>query len=166
MASSAQRFLLEKKEVPYEITVTASGNQVTNFGGSQLWTSLDTINGFTSSLVDRSTFNFNTDRIDSMIGDSGYITTQWNIDAPFAKEIKLNSPNYAGGLAIDGTAYNLDKIDISKSKISLSITDSKVTEINCSNLNGANKLDIIRCNNLKTVNLTNANVNQCEISPV
>ena len=164
-ASSIQRYLLEKKEVPYEINLSTS-NERTNFGGSQLWTSLNSINGFTSSLVDRSTFNFITDRIDSIIGDTGSVTTQWNIDAPFAKEIKLNSPNYSGALTIDDSAYNLDKIDISRSKISLSISDSKVTEINCANLNGANKLDIIRCNNLQTVNLSNANVTQCEISPI
>jgi hypothetical protein len=64
--------LFEDSSIDYETNVLVDGVQYTTFGGSQLWRSLDSINGFVNSMTDKSdTFIFDSSVLTFLNGTSG-----------------------------------------------------------------------------------------------
>jgi hypothetical protein len=76
----------------------------------------------------------------------------------------MNSAGYSGTLAINDTFYNLSTIDISKSRISLNINGSRITNIDARNINSSS-LVLTNCNNLQNVQLAGAAITSCDIRP-
>lgn len=164
-------YLFEDSSINYETNVSVDGVQYTTFGGSQLWRSLDSINGFVNSMTDKSdTFVFDSSVLTFLNGTSGTHTGDWDITGPSLKSIRLVSPNYSGSLNITNQFPSLSTIDISNSSISLNINEQTlssggITTLNASNLKNSSQITIQNCNNLNSVNLNGASVTNCTISP-
>ena len=164
-ASSLQRYLLEDSSINYTVRTSFSGNQVTIFGGSQLWSSLDSINPFVESSVPTNVpWYMNNKYVEYISGTSGSYTSGFNLQLPAVRELTLTSSGYAGALTIDQSFENLSSIDISNSSISLNVNGAGVKTIDASNINSSS-LYITNCSNLTNVNLLNANVQDCRINP-
>lgn len=164
-AGKISRYLLVDPNVKYTINEVFTGQESANFGGSDLWTSLESINPFIDTLAIKTGFYMNSEKIDNIIGDSNSSTSgQWNFVTPAVETIKLSGPNYGGGLVIDDTFVNLTTVDLSKSKIALTVNGSKVQNINVSNINSS-KVSLQNCNYLKDVNLNNATITELDVRP-
>lgn len=165
-SGSLQQYLLENENISYTIRTSFSGVQTSVFGGSQLWTDLNSINSFVdSSASDNNTALYiNNKYLEYINGTSGSYTGGFNFVLPAVKSIVMNSAGYAGTLSIDDSFYNLSSIDISRSKISLNINGSRVTNVDARNIN-SDSLILTNCNNLQNVQLANASITSCDIRP-
>jgi hypothetical protein len=128
------RYLLKKSTNQYKITTTGiTGNNKWVFGGSSLWTYLDSINSFV-----RTPFNISTNRLTTLNGDSGTVRS-WNLNMPALQDVSLTSSSYQGDLIFDASTVdnfpNLNKIDISNSSIRLKVVAENVKIVNLSNVN-------------------------------
>jgi len=160
------QYLLEKDNFPYTIRTSFNGKQTSVFGGSQLWTDLNSINSFVSSSSsdNGNPLYINNKYLEYLNGTDGVYTGGFNFVLPAVKEIVLNSPGYIGALSIDNSFYNLSYIDISKSSIVLTVDESRVTTIDARDINSSS-LTLVNCNNLQSVLLNGASINSCDIRP-
>ena len=164
-ANSLREFLLENSDVTYTIRTSFNGVQITTFGGSQLWSTLDSINSFVESSASMSVpLYLDNPYLEYISGTSGTYTGGFNLKLPAVKEINLTSSGYSGALRVDGSFGNLSSINISNSSISLEANESIVKTINAQGINSAS-LYITNCSNLTNVNLLNASIQDCRIAP-
>lgn len=164
-ASSYTRYLLKDSNTQYSINFTFSGNSVSQFGGSSLWTEIEDITPFITSLQSKDNFYCNSEKIETLVGTRGVINNTWNLSLPSVKTISLTSAEYSGALHIDDSFYNLKEIDISNSKISLSIEGSNVQTVNLSKIN-SDSITFSNCGSLQNVIFNVSKINQCRISPM
>lgn len=165
-STSLSQFLLEKENVPYTIRTSFGSVQPSIFGGSQLWTDLDSINTFvdSSSSTNAVPLYINNKYLEAINGTTGSYAGGFSFVLPAVKSIVMNSAGYSGALSIDDSFYNLSTIDISKSAISLNVDGSRVTSIDARNINSSS-LVLTNCNNLQTVYLSGAAIASCDIRP-
>ena len=166
-AGKINRYLLVDPNVTYTINESFSGQETSNFGGSDLWNSVESINGFVDSLaIKGSGFYMNSEKIEHIEGTStGSISGQWKFVTPAAETIKLVGKNYSGSLSIDDSLFNLTSLDLSGSKISVDVNKSKLRTLNLSNIN-CERVGVTNCSELQNVNLTNATIGFLDIRPV
>lgn len=166
-ASKYLWYLFEDSNTEYETLVPIDSTQITVFGGSQMWRTLDSINSFVETRESTSSdFIFNTDILTSMVGDSGTQTGNWDVYGPSLEAISLTSTKYSGTLSINNDFYSIRDIDISNSKISLNIIeDCPVKNIIANNLGGADKFTLSNCTSLESVSLNRASIGTCTITP-
>lgn len=135
-----------------QIEFTTTGNQFVNLGGSQNWTELQSIDWIsTSNLM------ITTNKLSSIQGSQGSFNAI-TLTTPNVKTIELNSPRYSGKLSLQSTVKfpNINIIDISNSKLSLTANDLNVTQINISNIqNSSSEIDIRNCNKLTSFKYSN-----------
>ena len=160
-------YIFEDSNTEYETYVPISGVQITVFGGSQIWRTLDSINSFVQSRDSTSSnFIFNTDTLTTMVGNSGTQTGTWDVLGPSLETISLTSSNYGGTLNINGTFYSIKNINISNSRISLVINEScPVKNVTATNLKNASNFTLSNCKELETVSLNNSIIGNCTITP-
>lgn len=161
---TTNRYLLVNPDVVYTINERFSGQQIANFGGSDLWTSLETINPFIDTLTNKENFYLNSEKISRIYADSNLPMVNWEFITPSATDIILTGKNYSGSLKINSSFYNLTNLDISNSKISLEVDGAKVTSVNLNNVNSQNVI-LRNCNDLQNVNLSNAVITKVDIRP-
>jgi len=162
------KYLLEDPNIQYLITYKPTGSVNILFGGSKLWTYISSIN----SLIDENNnLSISSIYLENLIGTSG-TCTQWALDMPSLKDVVLTSPNYSGDLVFkidEATSKdsfpNLTSINISGSKIKLTVQKEGVQTINASNVK-AEEISITECEDLTYVNLNNSTFTRCNISPV
>lgn len=166
-AAKISRYLLVDPNVTYTINESFGGQETANFGGSDLWNSVESINGFVDSLaIKGSGFYMNSEKIEHIEGTStGSISGQWKFVTPAAETIKLVGKNYSGSLTIDDSLFNLISLDLSGSKISVEVNKSKLRTLNLSNIT-CEKVGVTNCSELQNVNLTNATIGDLDIRPV
>ena len=169
LGNSYRWYLFEKSDINYETYIPIQA-QLTTFGGSQLWRTLNTVNGFVSTMTPSENFVFNSKIIDSIVGTSGTHTGNWLLNAPSVKTITLTSPNYSGTLSITNQFPSLSTININNSSISLIVDESGIsqggiTTVNASNLRNASQLTLENCSKLTNCNLANSRIGTCVISP-
>ncbi len=158
------RYLLKKSTNQYKITTTGiTGNNKWVFGGSSLWTYLDSINSFV-----RTPFNISTNRLTTLNGDSGTVRS-WNLNMPALQDVSLTSSYYQGDLVFDASTVdnfpNLNKIDISNSSIQLKVVAENVKTVNLSNVNTSSVI-LTDCSALETVTFGNSTIGECSINPI
>lgn len=160
-------YLFEDSNTEYETYVPIDGVQITVFGGSQMWRTLDSINAFVETReATNNDFIFNTNILTSMIGDSGEQTGNWSVYGPSLETIGLTGTKYAGTLTITNDFYSIRDIDISNSKISLNITENcPVKNIIANNLSGADRFTLSNCTSVENVSLNRSNIGTCTITP-
>lgn len=165
-STSLNQFLLEKENVPYTIRASFGSVQPSIFGGSQLWTDLDSINSFvdSSSSTNAVPLYINNKYLEFINGTAGSYSGGFNFVLPAVKSIVMNSAGYSGTLSINDSFYNLSTIDISKSAVSLRVVGSRVTDIDARNINSSS-LVLTDCNNLQNVQLGGAAIASCDIRP-
>lgn len=162
------KYLLEDPNVNYLITYKPTGSVNILFGGSKLWTYISSIN----SLIDENNnLSISSIYLENLIGTAG-TCTQWALNMPSLRDVSLTSSNYSGDLVfkIDETTSkdsfpNLTSINISGSKIKLTVQKEGVQTINASNVT-AEEISITECEDLTSVNLNNSTFTRCNISPV
>lgn len=165
-AGMINRYLLVNPNTVYTIKEVFSGQQSANFGGSDLWTSIENLNPFIDTLANKTGFYLNASKFEHISADStSELTGTMNLITPSAHSLKLTGPKYSFGLSINDTFYNLTDIDISGSKISLNVQGSKVKNVNLNNISSQN-INLENCNYLENVQLSNADINKLTITPV
>ena len=143
--------LLNDPDTQYNVVKKTTGIQAIKMGGSRELTSIQSINsvcGKTSS--DTTELYLYNNYIDTVIGDSGYLTS-YNLNLPYLQTLSLTGNNYSGDLSIDRTRFpNLNSVNISGSKISLSIDSSDVKQVSATNCM-ANLLRITNCPSIQSL---------------
>ena len=143
-----------------QVEFTATGNQAIKLGGSQAWTYLQDINWIkTSGLY------ITSDKLENITGNSGSFTSL-QLVTPNVKTISLTSPNYSGGLSLNGTDNypNLSEINISNSQINLTANNLNVKIVNISNMNAENsEVTITNCGSITSLNTTNVRLRQLHV---
>lgn len=143
-----------------QVEFTPTGVQAIKLGGSQAWTYLQDINWIkTSGLY------ITSDKLENITGNSGSFTSL-QLATPNVKTISLTSPNYSGGLSLNGTDNypNLSEINISNSQINLTANNLNVKTINISNMNAENsEVTITNCGSITTLNTTNVRLRQLHV---
>lgn len=166
---TVERFLLEDSNTEYYIRVEYNGNQTSRFGGSSLWTKLNSVDPFANSRESKTSLTIKSDRLEEINGESGTDSGTFNFNIPAVKEISLHGSGYASTLKITGDDlakfYSLDSIDISNSRISLEIDKANISTLNLSNVN-SNKVSIQNCSKLTNLSLVNATIQDLTISPI
>lgn len=147
--NGVERYLFEDENKKYSFSFTYS-NQTSNFGGSEGWTYLDSLDGFISTQQSNSGFYLNTKKLENVIGTKGSLTGSMTLNIPSTKTLTLTSPDYRCGVTIDDKFYNLTDINIDGSKIQLDVTGSRVSTISLKGIN-SEKVSIRACDTLKTV---------------
>lgn len=174
----------------YTINIHKESNENWMFGGSQLWTKIDNILPFINS---NDSFYVHSDKLRSISGNQG-TCDKWYIECQSLQELLLRGSNYGGSLTIDcklsnpNAKYwqNIKNIDISGSKIQLSIDNAVVNKVICNNVNiDKYELSIVNCklitdfkyNNLiarkltftpihtKNFELSNCDIKEVKLSP-
>lgn len=169
VARSASKYIwyiFEDSNTAYETYVPSDGTSVIILGGSQLWRTLNSIDSFVISKTDpNSSFIFDSNIIEHMIGSSGTQTGNWVVNGPSLEEISLTSSNYSGTLSLNNSFYSLNSVNISNSKISLSARECPIKTVIARNVKGNTNIEIVNCSNLQNVDLTGATLQKCEIRP-
>lgn len=157
----------ENPETTYSIPLTVSGKQTVWLGGSKLWKSItkNSLNNLISSIAkdgnNAANFYIDSENLQIIEADKGNLNGTWELKTPSVRTIKLNSKEFSGSLSInsENNLMNLVEVDLSNSKICADIEDINTLEtlklVNVSPGNsGDNKLNIINCRNLKTLDLS------------
>ena len=158
------RYLLKKPTNTYTCTINGSGSIDVCLCGSQSLTYLSNITWVTPK-----TLTITSNYLTNINGNNPITGVQiTNIYCPSIQEIKLIGKNYTGTLNINSKGSKVDKyanlqiIDLSNSKISLSVDTEPVQYINVSNIN-TTSVSVRNCNklfkpnnNTEAVNLNNA----------
>lgn len=159
--STIYRYLLEESSKMYNIRINNTGTNKLIFGGSSMWTYLNSINS-----VANGTVSITSDKLTILRGDQGN-TNAWELNMPSLQEVYLNGQRYAGTLSFGSNKNfpNLTSIDISNSSISLDINDKNVRSINLSNIKSS-EVSIFSCNFLEEVRFSNSYIGNCSIEPL
>lgn len=153
--TAVYRYLLRNPENTYNISFPTSTQNV-KIGGSSEWTKLDSLNSFISTLKSSNELYVNTKRLDELkadadpkklSGDNSGIKTA-ALTVPAVKKIYFNNANYNFTMELSDTNYqSLEELDISKSKISLTIkSGSTLSGLKKINLTSVSSNEIILTN--------------------
>ena len=133
------RYLLEDSTKNYTFKFESNGLANMRFGGSRLWRSIDSINSFINGWPNSQPFYLNSDKLKTILGNnSRKFNNNWNFKLPSVESITLTGSDYAGSLKVDDSFYNLSELDLSGSKISVTVENSStlskvnLNRINCS----------------------------------
>lgn len=162
------RYLLPDSNTKYKISLSNQGNNKIIFGGSALWTYLDSINSFISPSM-----YVSSSRLRNLVGTKGTVNT-WQINMPALQTVSLTSPNYSGDLVFDATTTdnfpNLSDINISGSNLSLKVKKEKVHKVNLTRVgttsNVAPLVEIIGCDELTDCILGATRLSELTVDPV
>lgn len=172
-ASSIKRYLFEEENKPYKFLCDFQGTQVSTFGGSSEWRTLNLINDFAKTSTG-TTFNLNSDILLDVNSTEMSDWTKsnidtWNLNVPSAKNIKLNSKYFGGNLTINSSSKfaNLVNLDISGSKIGLVLDGRNVKTVRNIKLDNisAELIEINNANDLENVSFNNVKIKEFNISP-
>ena len=149
------RYIFPNTNDGYLLNIRTSGNQWTMFGGSPLWTEINTINPF---ITKNKTLTVNSKLFTNLVGNNLAYCNTWNLTTPSLKTISLTGPNYSGNLTFNSTGSyveypNLTDITISGTNIRLSVNNAYVETINAINMKSSSSINISNVSTLKTVNI-------------
>lgn len=157
VANNSYRYMFtndENKEGSF--VFGTSGNQTVLFGGSALWTELDSINPF----ITQSKLQISSDYFTKIVGTSG-VCSSWTFNVPSLRYLSLtNNPEteatYSGSISFDGTEKypNLDYINISGTKIELEVRNSNVSTIYATSMKSGSSVKISNTPNLRDVRIS------------
>ena len=144
----------ENKESTF--TLKTNGTQTVLFGGSALWTELDSINPF----ITQGKLQISSNYFTKIVGNSGVCNT-WTFNVPSLRYLSLtNSPEleatYSGVIRFDGTENypNLDYINISGTKIELDVRNSNISTIYAGSMKSGSSVKISNTPNLRDVQIS------------
>ena len=143
--------LLNDPDTQYNIVKKTTGIQAIKMGGSRELTSIQSINSVCGKTPSDTTelYLYN-NYIDTVQGDSGYLTS-YNLNLPYLQILSLTGNNYSGDLSMNRTKFpNLNSVDISGSKISLSIDSSDVKYVSATNCK-TNLLKVTNCPSIQSL---------------
>ena len=152
---SKQRYLFPSDGSASEIQLNFVGNQSCLFGGSKMWTSISSIAPFISQ---GESFSMYSKYISTIIGTTRQCNS-WTFDTPSLRTLKLTSPGYSNDISFESqpsapSYQNLDEIDISTTKINLSLSNIPLRTLKAVNMQAGAKLVAIECNRLENVELS------------
>lgn len=156
------RYIVGDSLIKYKLDIDSAGKSV-GFGGSKNWTYVSNINPF----IIGKNFYLDNEKMTSLegLGITEYnIEPQecqtWNIHAPSLKTINLNSSKYSGQLTINGISgswVNIKNVDISNSKMSLTVQDVPILGIKVDSvINTAAQLIVANCSSLESISYNGA----------
>jgi len=160
--TSVSRYIFPENGEARRIQFSTSGNQALLFGGSPLWETIDTIDSF----INNGSITINSKYFTNIVGTRG-VCEHWNLNTPSVKNVSLTGSGYSGELkfASEGTVDefpNLTSINISGTKISLTVDKVPITTLNASNMQGGN-IDIQNVSTLESVSLNNSTLTNLTI---
>lgn len=166
----AGSYIIPDSSKVYTIDIHKESNENWMFGGSQAWTRIENILPF---INEQGGFYVHSDKLRIINGNQG-VCNNWQIECQSLQDLSLIGPNYGGILNIDCRAsnenakywQNIKNINISGSKIGLTINNAVVNKITCDSINvGNNGISIIDCLLLETLSFNNLIANSLTITP-
>ena len=160
------RYLLEDSTKNYTFRFESNGLANMRFGGSRLWRSIDSINSFVNAWPNSQPFYLNSNKLKTIYANNNRtFNNSWNLQLPSSESINLTGPNYSGALRIDSSFYNLSEINLSGSKISLTVENSpSVSTINLNRINSST-VSISDTTCIKNLSLTGSTIGNLWIKP-
>ena len=163
-SDNVSNYLIKEANKKYKLHIDNTGTTKIVFGGSTMWTYLDSINSFANGSL-----QISSDKLTFLNGTEGTISS-WDLNMPALKEVYLHSKDYSGNLSFEALGgvdnyQNLNEIDISGSSINLTVDKENVRTINLSDIT-SNSIRILNCNNIKDLFFSNSKITNCEINPV
>lgn len=157
-SNAASRYIFPKDNDPCIINLRTSGNQYLLYGGSSLWTELNTINPFITS---NKTLTVRSKYFTNLVGNNSAQCSSWQLSTPSLKTISLTGSNYSGDLKFESTGGsveypNLTSITISGTNIKLSVNNAYVETINALNMKSSS---VVNISNVTTLKPNNVNIN-------
>lgn len=146
-----------------QIQFDVTGVQGVKLGGSQAWTYLENINWLSAD-----TLIINSDKLQNILGTSGRFSSI-QLTTPNLQTLELTSSQYQGTLNLSGTDNfpNLYSINISRSNMSLNISDLGVTYVNVSNINNTQAtISITNCPSLETFSCSGSRLSSLNIQGI
>ena len=160
---SIYRYLLQESSNKYNIKIRNVGTNKVVFGGSSMWTNIDSINSLAQGNV-----TIVSDKLQVLNGNAG-TANSWTLQMPALQELYLNSKDYTGDLVFSRDALvqspALRIIDISNSKINLNVDSQNVRTVNLTNVKSGS-IQIRNCNLIEDVIFNSSVITYCVISPV
>lgn len=156
------RFLLQESSNKYNIRIRNVGTNKVVFGGSSMWTSIDSINSLAQGNV-----TIISDKLQTLNGNEG-TANSWTLQMPALQELHLNSKDYTGDLIFSRNAAvqspALRVIDISNSKINLNVDSQNVRTINLTNVKSGS-IQIRNCSLIENVIFNQSVITNCVVNP-
>lgn len=148
------------------ISFTTTGTQNIKIGGSQAWTYLENIDWISMS----SSLTINSDNLENITGSSGSFSGL-TLNTPAVQDIELTSSSYQGTLTLSGSNNypNLRSVNISRSNISLTLSNLNVDTVNISNVGSASSsvsISITDCTNIDTFTYSNCRLSSLSINGI
>lgn len=140
----SSRYIFPQEPTNCIINLSSSGNQYVLFGGSSLWTELDTINPF---ITQDYSLTINSNYFTTLTGNAG-ICSSWSINTPSLKNITLrDNYNFSNllefsSLEEDNKFPNLQSVVIDDTNLKLKINRSTLTEVSALEMNSLSSLEI------------------------
>ena len=158
--NDSSRFMFSDNENKgYDFLFETSGNQNYLFGGSELWTEVESINPF---IVYRggagatSGFSITSDYFTTITGTTGTCSA-WSFNTPSLKSLSLTNktdvPTYTGKITFEGLEDypNLREVKIDGTAIDLKVTNSNIVSISALGMKAGAKITVENTPNISNI---------------
>ena len=145
----------------YDFLFKTDGNQTYLFGGSALWTEVDSINPFIiyGTASSTSGFSITSDYFTKITGTAGTCTS-WTFNTPSLKSLSLTNQTdpatYSGEIKFEGLENypNLRDIRIDGTAIDLEVSNSNVVSISAQGMKAGAKLTVNNTPNIANISVS------------
>ena len=158
---SSRYMFSDQENTGYDFLFKTNGNQTCLFGGSAMWTEVDSINPFIIYGTTSSTsgFSIKSDYFTKITGSAGTCSS-WSFNTPSLKSLSLTNrtevATYSGKIVFDGLENypNLRDVRIDGTAIDLTVTNSNVVSISALNMKPGAKLTVSNTPNLSNISIS------------
>jgi hypothetical protein len=130
------QYILEDPKTEYKLQLSSLGAQTTIFGGSSMWQTINNVDSFVQS---DGTLYINSDYLQTVKSTNKTISNATLI-TPAIKTISITNPNSTAALKFEVNSTtqedsypNLEMVDISGTKMSLTVNGESIKSINLNN---------------------------------
>ena len=159
IANDSSRFMFSDNENQgYNFLMKTNGNQYYLFGGSAMWTEVDSINPFIIYSTDPS-FSITSDYFSKIVGTAG-VCNSWAFNTPSLKYLSLTNQTetatYKGNIEFNGLENypNLRDVRIDGTEINLKIANSNVVSISALGMKQGARLEVSNTPNIADIKVS------------
>ena len=156
IANDSSRYMFTDNENQgYDFLMKTNGNQTYLFGGSAMWTEVDSINPFITYSTD-SSFSITSDYFSKIVGTAGSCNS-WTFNTPSLKYLSLTNQTdvatYKGDIEFNGLENypNLREVKIDGTEINLKITNSNIVSISALGMKQGARLEVSNTPNISNI---------------
>ena len=159
IANDSSRFMFTDNENQgYNFLMKTNGTQTYVFGGSAMWTEVDSINPFIIYSTTPS-FSITSDYFSKIVGTAGTCNS-WSFNTPSLKSLSLTNQTetatYKGNIEFSGLEDypNLRDVRIDGTEINLKITNSNIVSISALGMKQGARLEVSNTPNIANISVS------------